>query len=122
MNTMIASLLLLVACAQSPGGAAAQASSAGSAAAPAPDAQAVVRPGLETFLADVPKALRGKRVGLITNHSGIDRSGRLAIDLIASHPDLKLVALLAPEHGIRGNLMNGVKVENETDSRTAAPA
>jgi uncharacterized protein YbbC (DUF1343 family) len=80
-----------------------------------------VRPGIETFLADVPAALRGKRVGLITNHSGIDRSGTPDIDLIAAHKDLKLAALLAPEHGIRGNIEAGVKVTDEVDAKTGVP-
>ena len=84
-------------------------------------ASAAVTPGVETFLADVPRALRGKRVGLITNHSGIDRDRRAVIDLIAAHPDLKLVALLAPEHGIRGTVEAGVKIEDETDPRTGVP-
>ena len=47
-----------------------------------------VRPGIETFLADVPQALRGKRVGLITNNTGIDRSATPDIDLLAKHPQL----------------------------------
>jgi uncharacterized protein YbbC (DUF1343 family) len=81
----------------------------------------VVRPGIETFLADVPPALRGKRVGLITNNTGIDRARRSDIDLIASHPNLELVALLAPEHGIRGDAMNGVRIDDETDPRTGVP-
>jgi uncharacterized protein YbbC (DUF1343 family) len=80
-----------------------------------------VLPGLETFLADLPQAVRGKRVGLITNHSAIDRSRASAIDLIAAHKDLKLVALLAPEHGIRGDLQAGVKVADEKDSKTGVP-
>lgn len=80
-----------------------------------------VRPGIETFLADVPRALRGKRVGLITNHSGIDRSKTLDIDLIARHKDLKLVALLAPEHGIRGTAQDGVQIADETDPKTGVP-
>lgn len=80
--------------------------------------QAPVRPGLEVFLSDVPPALRGKRVGLITNHSAIDRSRASAIDLIAAHKDLKLVALLAPEHGIRGDAAAGEKIQDETDPRT----
>lgn len=80
-----------------------------------------VHPGIETFLADVPAALRGKRVALITNHSGIDRKRTADIDLIASHKDLKLVALLAPEHGIRGDAQDGVKIENETDPETGIP-
>jgi len=48
-------------------------------------AAAPVLPGIETFLADVPQALRGKRVGLITNHTGIDRSKTSDMDLIARH-------------------------------------
>lgn len=80
-----------------------------------------VLPGLETFLADVPAALRGKRVGLITNHSAIDRSRISAIDLIARHKELKLVAILAPEHGVRGNLPAGEKVVDEIDPATGVP-
>jgi uncharacterized protein YbbC (DUF1343 family) len=89
----------------------------------APPAQdtAAVRPGIETFLADVPAPLRGKRVGLITNHSGIDRAKTPVIDLIARHQDLKLVALLAPEHGIRGDAAAGEKIEDEKDPRTGVP-
>ena len=80
-----------------------------------------VRPGIETFLASVPRALRGKRVGLITNHSGIDRSRTPAIDLIARHKHLKLVALLAPEHGIRGTVEAGEKIVDEIDPGTGVP-
>ncbi len=80
-----------------------------------------LRPGIETFLADVPQALRGRRVGLITNHTGIDRSAASDIDLIARHRELKLVALLAPEHGIRGTAEAGEKIVDETDPRTGVP-
>jgi len=80
--------------------------------------QAPVRPGVEVFLSDVPAALRGKRVGLITNQSAIDRSRTSVIDLIAAHKDLKLTALLAPEHGIRGTVAAGEKIEDETDPKT----
>ena len=73
------------------------------------------------FLADVPDELRGKRVGLIANHSAISRDGRLAIDLIAQHQDLELVALFAPEHGIRGTAAAGAKIEDERDSKTGLP-
>jgi uncharacterized protein YbbC (DUF1343 family) len=80
-----------------------------------------VRPGIEVFLADVPARLRGKRVGLITNHTGIDRARTPDIDLIAQHPDLTLVALMAPEHGIRGTIAPGVKVQDEVDEKTGVP-
>jgi uncharacterized protein YbbC (DUF1343 family) len=82
---------------------------------------AVVRPGIEVFLADVPAALRGKRVGLITNHSAIDRARNLDIDLIVNHKDLKLVALFAPEHGIRGDAPAGQKIVDEKDPKTGVP-
>ena len=80
-----------------------------------------VRPGLEVFLSNVPSDLRGKRVGLITNHAGIDRAGRSAIDLIAPHPDLKLVALFAAEHGIRGSAAAGEKIDDERDAASGVP-
>lgn len=82
---------------------------------------ASVRPGIETFLANVPRQLRGKRVGLITNNTGIDRSRTLDIDLIANHKDLKLVALLAPEHGIRGTVEAGEQIVDEIDRKTGVP-
>ncbi len=69
----------------------------------------------------MPDALRGKRVGLITNHTGIDRFGTSDIDLIAGHKDLELVALLAPEHGIRGTLEAGDTVKDEIDTKTGVP-
>jgi len=82
---------------------------------------ASVRPGIETFLAHVPQQLRGKRVGLITNNTGIDRSRTPDIDLIANHKDLKLVALLAPEHGIRGTVEAGETIVDEIDTKTGVP-
>ena len=90
-------------------------------APPSSDGAAVVRPGIETFLANVPPALRGKRVGLITNHTGIDRSRATDIDLIARHKDLKLVALMAPEHGIRGTVEAGDRIQDERDAKTGVP-
>ena len=80
-----------------------------------------VRPGIEVFLADVPERLRGKRVALLTNASAIDRAGTPDIDLIARHPQLTLVALLAPEHGIRGTVMDGDPIADEVDPKTGVP-
>ncbi|HEY0036900.1 MAG TPA: DUF1343 domain-containing protein [Longimicrobium sp.] len=105
-------LLLLTAC---------QAPAPAPAVDTSPGAATAVRPGIETFLANLPAAVRGKRVGLITNHTGIDRARTPDIDLIAQHPDLKLVALLAPEHGIRGNVMDGEHIQDEVDAKTGVP-
>jgi uncharacterized protein YbbC (DUF1343 family) len=61
-------------------------------------------------------ALRGKRVGLITNQTGVDSQGRRTIDVLAHADGVKLVALFSPEHGIAGQL--DAKVGNDTDSAT----
>ncbi len=82
---------------------------------------AVVLPGLDVFLANLPRDLRGSRVGLITNHSAIDRARVPAIDRLAAHPHLTLVALLAPEHGIRGDTAEGVAIGDEVDRKTGVP-
>jgi uncharacterized protein YbbC (DUF1343 family) len=80
-----------------------------------------VRPGIEVFLSAVPERIRGKRIGLITNHAGIDRAGKSNIDLIAAHPELKLVALFAAEHGIRGVAAAGEKVSDDRDAASGLP-
>src|SRR5262245_8341917 len=111
MRVLSAAALLLAACAQSPA----------PSPAPSTNGSGAVRPGIEVFLADIPQRIRGKRVAVLANNSAIDRSRNLAIDLIAQHKDLKLVALFAAEHGIRGDAMNGVRIEDETDSKTGVP-
>ena len=73
---------------------------------PATDA-AAVRPGIEVLLSDSLDLVRGRRVGLITNHTGRDRNGTSSIDLLAEHPEVELVALYSPEHGIRGSAEAG---------------
>ena len=60
--------------------------------------------GIDVLHASGYDALRGLRVGLITNHTGIDRIGNPTIDLLRSAPGVQLVALFSPEHGIRGTL------------------
>ncbi len=106
MKVLAPVLVLVAACTQTP--------------AP-PSADAVVQPGIEVFVSDIPAALKGKRVGLITNQSAVDRSKTSDIDLIAQHKDLKLVALLAPEHGIRGTVAAGEKIVDEVDPKTGVP-
>ena len=57
-------------------------------------------------------------MGLVTNHTGIDRSGRSDIDILADHPEITLAALYAPEHGIRGEERAGAAIESGVDERT----
>ncbi len=91
------------------------------AAAPPLDAQAApprVEPGVTVLLRDSLALLRGKRVGLITNHTGRDATGTSTIDLLHRAPGVRLVALFGPEHGIRGAAEAGVKVAGGVDSAT----
>jgi uncharacterized protein YbbC (DUF1343 family)/CubicO group peptidase (beta-lactamase class C family) len=60
--------------------------------------------GIDHLEAERYAPLRGMRVGLITNHTGIDRAWNPTIDLLRSAPDVTLVALFSPEHGIRGTV------------------
>jgi uncharacterized protein YbbC (DUF1343 family) len=80
-----------------------------------------VRPGIEVLLSDSLHLVRGRRVGLVTNHTGVDREGRTDIDLLAERPEVELVALFSPEHGIRGEERAGAAIESGTDERTGLP-
>jgi uncharacterized protein YbbC (DUF1343 family) len=60
--------------------------------------------------------LKGKRVGLITNQTGVDPQGRRTIDVLKAAPGVKLIALFSPEHGIAGRADSAVS--NATDSQT----
>ena len=73
------------------------------------------------LLQDSLHLLRGKRVGLITNHTGRDRAGRSTADLLAAAPGVRLVALFGPEHGIRGAAKAGEHVASSIDSATGVP-
>ena len=84
-------------------------------------AAADVVPGVEVLLADSLRLLQGKRVGLITNHTGRDRRGTSTIDLLHKAPGVRLVALFAPEHGLRGAARAGDKIPSSTDSATGLP-
>jgi uncharacterized protein YbbC (DUF1343 family) len=86
-----------------------------------PARSAAVRPGIEVLLTDSIHLIRGKRVGLLTNHSGRDRSGTSTIDRLFKAPGVKLTALFGPEHGLRGIAKAGEKVASTVDSATGVP-
>ncbi|MFW6199136.1 MAG: exo-beta-N-acetylmuramidase NamZ domain-containing protein [Gemmatimonadota bacterium] len=77
-----------------------------------------VRPGIDVVLSDSLHLLRGRRIGLITNQTGVGRGGTSGIDLLWEHPEVELVALFSPEHGIRGDAPEGEIIEEEVDSAT----
>ena len=65
--------------------------------------------------------LRGKRVGLVTNPSGVDRNLRSTIDILHDAPEVNLVALFGPEHGVRGDVYAGGHVASGKDPATGLP-
>ena len=75
--------------------------------------------GIDVLARDHFAALRGLKIGLITNQTGIDRQRRSTIDLLHAAPGVQLVALFSPEHGIRGELDE--KVGDSRDARTGLP-
>ena len=77
-----------------------------------------VVPGVEVLLTDSLHLIRGKRVGLLTNHSGRDRAGTSTIDLLYRAPGVRLTALYGAEHGIRGVAKAGEKISSTVDSAT----
>jgi len=85
--------------------------------APLP-AQGRVRLGIEVLVTDSIHLISGKRVGLITNHTGITPDGRSSIDLLHRARGVRLTALFAPEHGIRGQAAAGEKIDTMVDSAT----
>lgn len=81
-------------------------------------AQAQVTPGISVLLTDSAHLVSGKRVGLITNHTAVDEKGRSSIDLLFSAPGIRLTALFAPEHGIRGVARGGDRIASGVDEKT----
>ncbi len=81
--------------------------------------KAQTKTGLDVLVEENFAALRGKRVGLITNHTGFDRQGRRTIDLLAHAAGVKLVVLFSPEHGLDGRAED--KVASSTDAATGLP-
>lgn len=87
----------------------------------APAAEPRVQLGNEVLTAEHFRALAGKRVGLITNPSGVNSRLESTIDALRAAPGVRLVALFGPEHGIYGDVPAGDKIESRTDSRTGLP-
>jgi uncharacterized protein YbbC (DUF1343 family) len=78
----------------------------------------VVLTGLDVVVAGEFKEFRGKRVGIITNQTGIDRHGRHIVDLFHQAESVELAALFGPEHGIRGDIEGGAKIATRIDPQT----
>lgn len=79
-----------------------------------------VKNGIDHLESEKFAALKGLRIGLITNHTGRNLAGRSTIDLLAGAPDVKLVCLFSPEHGIRGT-EDREGIGDSTDKATGLP-
>lgn len=84
-------------------------------------AQIRIMTGIEVLKDQNFKCLEGKRVGLITNPTGVDNHMVSDIDILAAAPNVNLVALYGPEHGVRGNAHAGDAVSDEKDAATGLP-
>jgi uncharacterized protein YbbC (DUF1343 family)/CubicO group peptidase (beta-lactamase class C family) len=82
-----------------------------------PDAQVLT--GIDVLERDGFKQLANLRIGLVTNQTGRDRAGRSTIDVLFKAPNVKLMALFSPEHGIRG--LADEKVSDTKDEQTGLP-
>ncbi len=75
--------------------------------------------GIDVLKRDGFRKLKGRRIGLVTNHTGVDRDGRSTIDLLHQANGVQLVALFSPEHGIRGEVER--PIDDSKDDKTGLP-
>jgi uncharacterized protein YbbC (DUF1343 family) len=80
-----------------------------------------VKPGIEVLVANDQHLIAGKRAGLITNPTGVAADLASTIDVLHGLPNVRLVALFGPEHGVRGDAFAGEKVGHSVDRKTGIP-
>ena len=80
-----------------------------------------MKPGIEVLLESRLDLLRGRRVGLITNPTAVDARLRSSAELLRAHPEVDLVALYGPEHGVRGDAQAGEYVPFYRDPHLGLP-
>ncbi|MDK2969887.1 MAG: hypothetical protein PWQ65_994 [Bacteroidota bacterium] len=80
-----------------------------------------IKTGIEILKETHFDVLKGKRIGLITNPTGVDNQLKSTIDILHEAPSVQLVALYGPEHGVRGDVYAGDKVDTFVDSNTGLP-
>ena len=85
------------------------------------DEQQRVKLGIEVFLDKHLDLVQGKRVGLVTNPTGVSSQLESSADLFYEHPNINLVALYGPEHGVRGNAQAGEYVPYYMDTKYDIP-
>src|SRR5438309_11659382 len=81
---------------------------------------AQVRPGIDVLLSDSAHLIAGKRLGLLTNHTGVDRAGRRDVDILLAAHGARLMLLFSPEHGFQGT-EDRSGIADGRDSSTGLP-
>jgi uncharacterized protein YbbC (DUF1343 family) len=89
--------------------------------APLVHAATTVKLGIDVLEDRQFAELKGERVGLITNATGIDSRGQSTVDILRHAPGVQLVALFGPEHGVYGSNWAGVYVPSSIDEHTGLP-
>ena len=83
--------------------------------------KSMVKTGLDVLIESDFELLKGKRVGVITNHTGVARNGEHIVDLLSNIESTQLVAVFGPEHGVRGVAPDGKTVNSRVDANTGVP-
>jgi len=86
-----------------------------------PQDRPVVRTGIDRLIDNGFRELLGKRVGLITNPTGVTADLKSTIDVLHEAPNVELAALFGPEHGVRGDVFGGEKIDDAVDPATGVP-
>ena len=81
----------------------------------------VVKTGIEVLRDRGFEGLVGRKVGLVTNPSGVDSNLNSTVDILYYAPGVELVALYGPEHGVRGDVYAGDKINDSVDPATGLP-
>lgn len=84
------------------------------------DARVPTLNGIDVLEKSGFKELKGLKIGLVTNHTGRNLAGKQTIDILKESPNVNLVALFSPEHGIRGEL-DTEKIDDSKDEKTGLP-
>lgn len=87
----------------------------------APGCRARFQPGIEILKSTEFRSLRGRKIGLVVNHTAVDARLTHLADLIQASGQGELLALFGPEHGVRGEAQAGDRVEDARDPRTGIP-
>ena len=80
-----------------------------------------VMTGLEILLKEQQALIAGKRVGIISNQTGVTASGEHIVDVLSRMPGANVTAVFSPEHGFRGNRADAIPVASYTDEQNRHP-